>query len=112
MPSIYSSVLGACVMPSVVHSTRQYENNRAEVSHQPPNRAAETIPRPQTPATAEVADLARGRAHGDRVRACSSDDRDAALAAELPARFGLGPTADSHTASGPPWSTRRTLRCS
>ena len=23
------------VMPSVVHSTRQYENNRAEVSHQP-----------------------------------------------------------------------------
>ena len=22
-------------MPSVVHSTRQYENNRAEVSHQP-----------------------------------------------------------------------------
>jgi putative transposase len=24
-----------CVMPSVVHSTRQYENNRAELSHQP-----------------------------------------------------------------------------
>ena len=23
------------VMPSVIHSTRQYENNRAEVSHQP-----------------------------------------------------------------------------
>ena len=23
------------VMPSVVHSTRQYDNNRAEVSHQP-----------------------------------------------------------------------------
>ena len=23
------------VMPSIVHSTRQYENNRAEVSHQP-----------------------------------------------------------------------------
>ena len=23
------------VMPSVVHSTQQYENNRAEVSHQP-----------------------------------------------------------------------------
>jgi putative transposase len=23
------------VMPSVVHSTKQYENNRAEVSHQP-----------------------------------------------------------------------------
>ncbi len=22
-------------MPSVIHSTRQYENNRAEVSHQP-----------------------------------------------------------------------------
>ena len=25
----------ARVMPSVIHSTRQYENNRAEVSHQP-----------------------------------------------------------------------------
>jgi putative transposase len=24
-----------CVMPSVVHSTTQYENNRAELSHQP-----------------------------------------------------------------------------
>ena len=26
------------VMPSVIHSTRQYENNRAEVSHQPTRR--------------------------------------------------------------------------
>ncbi len=29
------SVAHHTVMPSVVHSTRQYENNRAEVSHQP-----------------------------------------------------------------------------
>jgi putative transposase len=30
----YSAAVHA-VMPSVIHSTRQYENNRAEVSHQP-----------------------------------------------------------------------------
>jgi putative transposase len=30
----YSAAHGL-VMPSVVHSTQQYENNRAEVSHQP-----------------------------------------------------------------------------
>ena len=30
----YSSALRT-VMPSVVHGTRQYENNRADVSHQP-----------------------------------------------------------------------------
>ena len=30
----YSAAHGL-VMPSVVHSTKQYENNRAEVSHQP-----------------------------------------------------------------------------
>jgi putative transposase len=30
----YSAAHGS-VMPCVVHSTRQYENNRAEVSHQP-----------------------------------------------------------------------------
>ncbi len=30
----YSAAHGV-VMPSVMHSTRQYENNRAEVSHQP-----------------------------------------------------------------------------
>jgi putative transposase len=29
------SAARSIVMPSVVHSTRQYENNRAEVSHQP-----------------------------------------------------------------------------
>ena len=28
------------VMPSVVHSTRHYENNRAEVSHQPTRQRA------------------------------------------------------------------------
>ena len=30
----YSAAHGT-VMPSVMHSTRQYDNNRAEVSHQP-----------------------------------------------------------------------------
>jgi putative transposase len=29
------SAAHSIVMPSVVHSTQQYENNRAEVSHQP-----------------------------------------------------------------------------
>jgi putative transposase len=35
------SAAHAIVMPSVVHSTQQYENNRAEVSHQPAANASD-----------------------------------------------------------------------
>ena len=40
----YSAAHGT-VMPSVVHSTRQYENNRAEVSHQPTRQRERQMPR-------------------------------------------------------------------
>ena len=50
------------VMPSVVHSTRQYENNRAEVSHEPtrPTRAPDaTVQVSRTRATLLVGARAR-----------------------------------------------------
>ena len=41
------------VMPSVVHSTRQYENNRAEVSHQPVRQRERQMRRFASPAHAQ-----------------------------------------------------------
>ena len=41
------------VMPSVVHSTRQYENNRAEVSHQPTRQRERQIRRFRSAAHAQ-----------------------------------------------------------
>ncbi len=41
------------VMPSVVHSTRQYENNRAEVSHQPTRQRERQIRRFKSAAHAQ-----------------------------------------------------------
>ena len=41
------------VMPSVVHSTRQYENNRAEVSHQPTRQRERQMRRFTSPAHAQ-----------------------------------------------------------
>ncbi len=39
------------VMPAVVHSTRQYENNRAEVSHQPTRQRERQMRRSPPPRT-------------------------------------------------------------
>ena len=41
------------VMPSVVHSTEQYENNRAEVSHQPTRQREEQMRRFKSAAHAQ-----------------------------------------------------------
>ena len=41
------------VMPSVSHSTRQYENNRAEVSHQPTRQRERQMRRFRSPAQAQ-----------------------------------------------------------
>ena len=41
------------VMPSVIHSTRQYENNRAEVSHQPTRQRERQIRRFRSAAHAQ-----------------------------------------------------------
>ena len=41
------------VMPSVAHSTRQYENNRAEVSHQPTRQRERQMRRFKSPAHAQ-----------------------------------------------------------
>jgi len=41
------------VMPSVVHSTEQYENNRAEVSHQPTRQRERQMRRFKSPAQAQ-----------------------------------------------------------
>ena len=41
------------VMPSVIHSTRQYENNRAEVSHQPTRQRERQIRRFKSAAPAQ-----------------------------------------------------------
>ena len=42
------------VMPSVVHSTRQYENNRAEVSHQPTRQRERQMRRFKSAAHAQL----------------------------------------------------------
>ncbi len=41
------------VMPSVVHSTKQYENNRAEVSHQPTRQRERQMRRFKSPGQAQ-----------------------------------------------------------
>jgi putative transposase len=41
------------VMPSVVHSTEQYENNRAEVSHEPTRQRERQMRRFKTPGQAQ-----------------------------------------------------------
>ena len=41
------------VMPSVAHDTRRYENNRAEVSHQPTRRRERQIQRFKSPGQAQ-----------------------------------------------------------
>ena len=48
----YSAAHGA-VMPSVIHSTQQYENNRAEVSHQPTRQRERQMRRFKSPAHAQ-----------------------------------------------------------